>query len=1471
MRTRLLIAGVSLAFAAALYAGTTGTTGLHMPQGDEATRPNGDFVSDNDAGALNTFYRYFIEVPPGIDRLQIQLFDADIGLGGGTEDTAGRDRTRNGNGTTFSTTATYRLFDPNGTAQPTRFTTGDDNGPAGSDNAWIDFYNATGNDVMDTFASNVYTRNDGNNNWATNWVETDAGGGGAGGATGGSIQVTGGELRLQDVNNGSPNIYREVDLLGTPGLNMGMAFLTFDYRTSGNLDNSDNVLVQVSGNGGGSYTTLETFSNDSSGSRSYDISAFIANNTRIRFSIPDGDLNAANQFFYIDDVRISDGPVTAGHWELQIDQTAGGIDINALGIRAHDGDAGSGGTELNIYADSMVSLGVNPPTSGSSTRNFTLYPWVTSGCTCSQNDFDVDYSVDQGNTGSVDFTSRSGAYTRSFAASDLSANNVWNHNDITGWTNDNASADYGIWKMDDAITTYVNENGINGNYETKYVANYRQLATDPTINPLVVGGNPAAFRLYLPNDAGGAPAKPYLEQFVTQIGGPHTPALPVSTPTNFSISIRVTNPAAHAITFNGSNLVNATIPTGTAGNNAVYAGGATASQGAGTITAPTVGTAGNITWNPGSLAAGGVATLSYNVTVRATAGSRIVVTGAVGSGTGTRAQFIDETGNTTQARARYTLGEICPIAVTQGLATAAVLSKFDLDVHGGATTVEWMTASEAGTAGFNVYRANGDRVNARLIPASLKPQGGKYQLVDPVNSDPGALYYVEEVNASGEARRFGPFNHFQGIDREKKDEERRASRRFMPEAAGSWDIESDAAKRETPVAVMVGVRSTGVVRVPFADLATALQTTASAVEKAASKGTVSVTSNGTPIAWTTDATAILFFGEKTTSIYSNDRVYRIELATGVKMQTVPVTGAAASVSSFTASQDLESDSFFATILPLDPQGDFWFWEAFISGDPTYGRKTFNVDVPAMASASGATMSVRLQGAFKDTTHRAKISLNGVPIGETTWQSFDAKTAKLSVPAALLRDGSNEIVVEGVLEGGASTDIFYVDGFTIGYQRFARPDGGQVEVRRAGPVGAGPFTSAPLVLDITNRNRPSVLQGASFNGSIASLNTPPSTGALFFAQTFVAPSFLRGSNAAKLKNTPPADWVIVAPQGFRSAAESLASLRGREGLRTLVADLDQIYDEFAGGNQTPLAIRDFFLSLLSGNKPPRYFVLAGVGSVDYRGIQLAPGPLPPMMTSTPDGIYAADSLFVDRNNDRLPDAAIGRIPVSTPAELKSYVAKLEANSRVIDSQQPLVFSADNVDRGADFRHASVLAEAPLTARPVTHIYLDELGGDVARTQLLNAWHGGSPLVSWVGHGGLDQLSNAGILSSYDAPSLTSLGPLPVFVAMTCTINRFENGYIDSLGTALTKEAGAGAVAVWSASGLSNHSQASDVQRTFMRLAAETPGVRIGDLVVQALAPFRNDSSSVYLLLGDPAIRLDLPSEVRNGGNKPTSRE
>jgi hypothetical protein len=77
--------------------------------------------------------------------------------------------------------------------------------------------------------------------------------------------------------------------------------------------------------------------------------------------------------------------------------------------------------------------------------------------------------------------------------------------------------------------------------------------------------------------------------------------------------------------------------------------------------------------------------------------------------------------------------------------------------------VEWSTASELDTAGFNLFRkdspdGSATQVNSTLIPASVDPLiGGAYHYQDN-HVEPGRTYYyeLEEVQVNGNTSRFGP-------------------------------------------------------------------------------------------------------------------------------------------------------------------------------------------------------------------------------------------------------------------------------------------------------------------------------------------------------------------------------------------------------------------------------------------------------------------------------------------------------------------------------------------------------------------------------------------------------------------------------------------------------------------------------------------------------------------------------------------
>ena len=77
--------------------------------------------------------------------------------------------------------------------------------------------------------------------------------------------------------------------------------------------------------------------------------------------------------------------------------------------------------------------------------------------------------------------------------------------------------------------------------------------------------------------------------------------------------------------------------------------------------------------------------------------------------------------------------------------------------------VDWVTASELNTVGFNLYRSQTsdgqyEQINDRMIPASPDPLiGGEYRYIDEgVEASLTYYYRLEEIDSAGNSTFFGP-------------------------------------------------------------------------------------------------------------------------------------------------------------------------------------------------------------------------------------------------------------------------------------------------------------------------------------------------------------------------------------------------------------------------------------------------------------------------------------------------------------------------------------------------------------------------------------------------------------------------------------------------------------------------------------------------------------------------------------------
>lgn len=1358
IRPLLRLAGLlaSALVPVASFAGTSGQTNLFTPAADGRAAGLGDFISATVAnGGIAAVYRYFIEVPPGLARLRVQVFDADV-LRGTNEAVNGRDK-QDGGATT--TTVIYTLIRPDtSTALPTPITcdnnTGGGGNPCtGSDNAW---------------------------------------------------------------------------------------FTLLDSSTAQNT--------------------------------------------------------------------------AAGHWELDVDMRSGaGDDINALGIRADDGDATAAGTELNVYYDSHTNIGVNAEAT-TQTLTHTFYPYITSGCTFNENDFDYDSGVGTGNGpgatwGQIDLASRSGAITRQVTSANLSGNNAWKRNVLARWGTDTAATDYGLWTAQLRISNYVN-GGASNNYANIYFANDQIVAGNPTANPTT-----NAFRVYFPTDGGAKPAKPYIEQFLTCFPSLNclTPP-PINVTRTYRVTVRLVNPSgagSGSITFSNANLVRTNVP----GGQVTYGGSGTVLLSQGAIVAqPGVGGSGAVTWNPGVVTAGTTAVLSYVVNIRPTAAGRVVATGTPAAN-GTQATFIDNTGNATQARATFSTGGLCELAIDTTVITPAVVSEVSARPapagHQG-TEVEWSTVSEVGTVGFDLLRFDRAtrtyvKVNERPLPSLLTaPQGGRYRFLDPTASGQGVVRYkLIEHLADGGTREHGPFRVLVGArpplgDRGDHDKARAsegivgsgAEAPFSREAWTPKAAEVDAVDAAAPhkalrqagaaTAVKVGVGDTGLYRISAAKLAEVFGLTPAQAQILVAQRALRLANRGKEVPWFGDADGLLFYGRAVDSLYARDNVYW--LTQGGATSNPDANGgnpaAPAPAAAFAAAAHLEQDAFAAPAAVTDPESDYWFWDFVIGADATSGRKTFNVDAPGL-DAGTPRLTVNLQGATKTGVtgeHHAVVRVNGSDVGSVQWTGAVPASGGFDLPAGLLHESGNTVEIEGLLDAGVPSNIFYVDGFDLSYpRRFqAAADGLTFRTSSAAPVTVSGFSSpAVTVLDVTQPDRPRRVTGTlvTSGGSESSITLVPAAGAQYLAAGPLAikePRWVRADNPSQLRAANAgADYLVITTAALAAPAADLASFRAGQGLVSRVVDVEDVMDEFNDGIQSPYALRDF-LAYASKKWSPkvRYVVLAGAGSYDYRDLLGLGGNLvPPILVGVPDGgLFASDSSLMtqkpDKGEDDKPKLAVGRIPVTTAAALQAYVDKL----RAYEGGPPAPWAGKAVlladaDAGSDFApDAERVAGFFPSAFDPDRIYLSQLSLAGARGRLFADLAAGTGIVNFVGHGGLDRLSSQGLLTSADVPVLANGSRAPLLTAFTCIINRFDVPGFAPLGAVLATAGNGGATAVYAPTGLNDNGEGRALGEIFYQeLGRGGDDRRLGDVIRRAISSYLKSGGSadqikVYTLLGDPALQL-----------------
>lgn len=388
----------------------------------------------------------------------------------------------------------------------------------------------------------------------------------------------------------------------------------------------------------------------------------------------------------------------------------------------------------------------------------------------------------------------------------------------------------------------------------------------------------------------------------------------------------------------------------------------------------------------------------------------------------------------------------------------------------------------------------------------------------------------------------------------------------------------------------------------------------------------------------------------------------------------------------------------------------------------------------------------------------------------------------------------------------------------------------------------------------------------------------------------------------LHATATTDYVIIVPASGKltAQAERLAALhRAQRGLTVKVVRADEVYNEFSSGTPDATAYRRYMKMLYDRAETvedaPKYLLLFGDGAWDNRMLSSAWEGVSPddylLCYESANSFNAVYSHVVEDYFALLDDGeganlqldkvdiGVGRFPVTTSAQAREVVDKLEAymaNTHAGAWKNTILMLGDDGDANrhmSDAESVAQMLEAEYPDYMVKRIYWDAFpmeststgnGYPAVRKRLLELFNEGALMVNYSGHGAPDVISHELVINKTDMEGLRS-PRLPVWVTVSCDITPFDNS-VQSFGESAFLNSKGGAIGLLTSTRTTYAEQNKRINYFFSKYAfargEDSRRLSLGDalrmakcnLITTGNSSLDDKSSNKlnYVLIGDPAL-------------------
>lgn len=594
---------------------------------------------------------------------------------------------------------------------------------------------------------------------------------------------------------------------------------------------------------------------------------------------------------------------------------------------------------------------------------------------------------------------------------------------------------------------------------------------------------------------------------------------------------------------------------------------------------------------------------------------------------------------------------------------------------------------------------------------------------------------------------------------------------------------------------------------------------------------------------------------------------------------------------------IETNGMYERSAPL-PLGER-FVEYRLMGGQTRITTLSTADQP---TSDVVLANVRLIGLNQtnglDPDHYAELSVSGAPTQQFSWKGRTTLDVQLESSTGTWPPAFSHNVY--TVPGGPPVDAQNLDWVefvytalpflnTEGYCQVTLPAAtdGQPRLVTIGGFASAAVSDDVILLDITDPSQPVRIDDPnlfSIPGGTAIEFEAPASASVFYAQsksTLPAPLPLEICETLPALPAGELQGIYVCPSELQAA---LAPLLAYRGAGFILLDPEAAYIAFNGGQESPGAIRDAIRHLF--DSAPSRAPLPAIGLVghatfdprDYLGLQSTPQ-VPTWLEESVDTGFTIENC-VDYpyaclyGDDDIPDAAVGRIPARSAAELSPVVTRIIARDSAADalndSLLPALFVYD--DDEAMIVDASIWPgywSATRRGHDIIQLALTS-DGTAERAEIKTRIEEGRALVLYIGHGNNTTWADERMLRAIDVPNIDTTGTWP-FVAVYSCLNGYYAypGGDPSMAETWVLQPLFGATAMISASGADFYLPQKHLAESMMSLIAEENSTKpstFGELlartqITHALAyPGDAQTRHIYLLFGDPAASLIMATDT-----------